>query len=309
MRQANEISVSNHTDHDWVPSRLQLPAGSWPTVIACLCDHFQHIEPSVWHQRFLAERVRDEGGGALTLTAPYRVGMEITYFRDVPNETPIPLQEKILHSDAHLMVVDKPHFLPVVPAGKYVRESLLFRLREQTGNADLVALHRIDRHTAGLVLFSLQPATRDHYQRLFRERRIDKTYQARASALPQLQFPHVHRSRIMKGEPFFRMQEVAGVANSETHIDVIDTQGPIWQYQLQPITGRQHQLRVHLAALGAPILNDPYYPELRAQAPDDFEQPLQLLASALAFEDPVSGQKRQFKSTLALHPLPQQLRR
>lgn len=304
--------MSDDTDRNWVTSRLQLPTGQWPTVLACLCDHFQHIASEVWQQRFLAGQVRDDSGRALALTAPYRVGMEITYFRDVPDETPIPFHERILYFDEHLMVVDKPHFLPVVPAGKYVRECLLYRLREQTGNANLVALHRIDRHTAGLVLFSLKPNTRDHYQRLFRERRIDKTYQALAPALPNLRFPYVHCSRMVKSEPFFRIQETDGASNSETHIDVVTINGPIWRYQLQPISGRQHQLRVHLSALGAPILNDPYYPELRTQAPDDFDKPLQLLASAIAFEDPVSGQKRQFESTLALQnnpsPLSQQLR-
>jgi tRNA pseudouridine32 synthase / 23S rRNA pseudouridine746 synthase len=208
----------------------------------------------------------------------------------------------VLHVDAHLVVADKPHFLPVTPAGGYVRETLLARLVQRLGNPDLVPLHRIDRDTAGLVLFSANPATRDAYQSLFRQRRIHKSYEALAPALPGLSFPLVHASRLEKGEPFFRRREVEGVPNSETRIDVIERTDACWRYALEPVTGRKHQLRVHMAALGAPILNDRVYPKLVAADDlcDRFERPLKLLARTLVFEDPLSGAARRFESTLVL---------
>ncbi|WP_312153317.1 pseudouridine synthase, partial [Pseudomonas sp.] len=160
-------------------------------------------------------------------------------------------------------------------------------------------LHRIDRHTAGLVLFSANPQTRSAYQRLFPERRIDKRYQAIAAALPALEFPLVHRSRLVHGEPFFRMHEVEGAPNSETLAQVLEKNGELWRYGLSPVTGKTHQLRVHMAALGAGICNDPFYPWL-LEVQDDYQQPLKLLAQSLRFEDPLSGEERYFESRLAL---------
>lgn len=167
------------------------------------------------------------------------------------DEPVIPFAETVVHADAHLVVACKPHFLPVAPTGAYVRETLLTRLVRRLDNPSLVPLHRIDRETAGLVLFSADPASRGRYQALFRERRIRKHYLALAPPLPGLVFPHVHRSRLEPGEPFFRMHEAAGEPNSETVIDVVARGEDTWTYRLQPITGHKHQLRVHMAALGA----------------------------------------------------------
>lgn len=284
------------------PSRLQLPPGPWPTLLDGVCARFPRISREVWQSRFARGRVLDAQGRALSADARYRPGLEIRYFREVANETPIPFGESVVHLDEHLLVADKPHFLPVVPAGGFVEETLLARLRRRTGIATLVPLHRIDRDTAGLVMFSVEPATRARYQALFPERRIRKDYEARAPALAgDDRVPRVYRSRIGPGEPFFRMAETAGEPNSETRIEVLDGDGPdVRRYRLQPVTGRKHQLRVHMAALGAPILNDPLYPRLRARADDDFDRPLQLLARSLWFEDPLDGRERHFESRLRL---------
>ena len=198
------------------------------------------------------------------------------------------------------MVADKPHFLPVTPAGGHVRETLLGRLIRRTGNDALVPLHRIDRETAGVVLFSANPRTRASYQAMFRERRIEKQYEAIAPALPSVQFPLTHSSRMAAGEPFFRMQEIDGPANSETRIDVLARGDGHWRYGLTPITGRKHQLRVHMAALGAPIANDGTYPSLLPRTPGDYSAPLQLLAKRLSFIDPLSGVERCFRSSFLL---------
>jgi tRNA pseudouridine32 synthase/23S rRNA pseudouridine746 synthase len=284
------------------PSTVHLPMGRWDTVLDCLCAHFPRITREQWQDRMHRSRVLDAAGAALDEHAPYRAGMKVQYFREVAHEAAIPGEEVVLHADAHLVVVDKPPFLPVVPAGGHVQQTLLARLVRRLGNPALVPLHRLDRDTAGLVLFSAQPATRDAYLALFRERRIAKHYEALAASLPGQDFPCVRRSRLQAGEPFFRMREVPGTPNSETRVQVLERGSGRWRYALEPITGRKHQLRVHMAALGAPICNDRFYPQLCAQADDDFTRPLQLLACRLAFIDPLSGAMREFRSRRSLAP-------
>jgi len=282
------------------PSRLQLPPGNWVSLLEGLCARFPRIDRLQWESRFARGRVQDAQGRALAADMPWQVGLEIRYFREVADEPVIPFVETILHHDAHLLVADKPHFLPTAPAGAFVRETLLARLVERTGNADLVPLHRLDRLTAGLVLFSTRPETRDAYQRLFRERRIEKTYEALAPALPDLRFPLERHSRLQPGEPFFRTAEVPGEPNARTRIELIEAHGPVWRYRLVPESGRKHQLRVHMAALGAPILGDGFYPQLQDRSQGEGEPPLQLLAQALAFDDPLTGQRRSFRSARTL---------
>ncbi len=256
-------------------SRLQLPPGDWRCLLDGLCARFPRIDRGQWQDRFARGRVRDAQGRALAAEHPWQVGLEIHYFREVADEPVIPHQEAIVHVDAHLLVA-------------------------RTGNPDLVPLHRLDRLTAGLVLFSTCTETRDAYQRLFRERRIVKTYEAIAPGLPGRAFPLERHSRLVPGEPFFRMTEAPGEPNARTRVEVIDAAGPFWRYRLHPETGRKHQLRVHMAALGAPICGDDLYPELNPAGPGAAAPVLQLLAKALAFEDPLTGEPRQFSSGLDL---------
>ena len=289
-------------------SRLQLPPGDWPTVFDCLCAQFARIDREEWRGRIERGLVADAQGRPIGLLTPHRTGMEVFYYREVVAEQAIPFVERIVHADDDLVVADKPHFLPVVPGGGHVAETLLARLLRRFGNADLVPLHRLDRMTAGLVLFSANRRTRACYQALFRERRIFKRYEALAPALPDTVFPCERATRIVRGEPFFLMREVDGAPNALTRIDVLQRGSSVWRYALEPVTGRKHQLRVHMAALGAPILGDDFYaggPAARgARAPDDDARPLALLAKALAFDDPLSGERRRFDSGLELPALP-----
>ena len=281
-------------------STLQLPPGAWPTVLDCLCERFPSVARSRWLERMARGRVVESAGRWVTPNTPYRVGLEVHYYREVQDEPPIPFDEVVLHADADLLVADKPHFLPVTPTGVHVHETLLGRLIRRTGNHALAPLHRIDRETAGLVLFSTNPHSRARYQALFRERRIEKRYEAIAPPLPGVEFPCVRSTRIVAGEPFFRMQEIEGPANSETRIDVVARGHARWRYALTPVTGRKHQLRVHMAALGAPITNDGIYPSLLRRAKGDYSTPLQLLAKRLSFVDPLSGVERSFSSNFVL---------
>lgn len=281
-------------------SRLQLPPGPHRTLLDGLCARFPAVARTTWIDRFARGLVQDPAGRPLAADLPYRAGMEVRYFREVADEPAVPGREAVLHVDDHLVVADKPHGLPVVPAGGYVRETLLHRLVLRLGNRDLVPLHRIDRDTAGLVLFSARRDTRAAYQALFRARTIAKRYEAIAAPLPALAFPLLHRSRLERGEPFFRMREAAGEANSATRIDVAERRPGAWRYLLEPVTGRKHQLRVHMAALGAAIANDRWYPQLRPADDGAGSPPLQLVARRLAFTDPLDGRERAFASAMPL---------
>lgn len=292
------------------PSCLALPRvrqSPWPALIDHLAERLPRISRSEWIERMQAGSVLGEDGQPLAPDAPYVGGARVYYWRELPHEDPIPFEATVLFEDAHLVVADKPHFLPVTPGGRYVRETLLVRLKAQLGCADLSPLHRIDRETAGLVLLCKRPQDRDAYQSLFRERRVDKVYEAVAGWREALQFPLTRRSHILEDEQaFYRMREAQpdeGLPpNSETRIECVRQAGARALYRLFPVSGKRHQLRVHMHGLGLPIEGDQFYPVVRRGPNDseDFAEPLQLLARSITFTDPVTGQPRQFESGLEL---------
>lgn len=282
------------------PSCVGLPAGQWSTITDFLVERFPAISLDIWLQRMAAGLVVDEFGEAVTAERAYRGHIRVYYYRDLPAEVRVPFDEAVLYQDDHLIVADKPHFLPVTPSGHYLQETLLVRLKNRLGIADLIPIHRIDRETAGLVLFSVNPAERNAYQSLFRRHEVVKHYQAVAPFKEGLEFPVVRKSRIVEDEPFFRQREVPGEPNSETLVDVLEIMGDVARYALSPITGKKHQLRVHMNALGLPIMNDRMYPPVASTPDDDYSTPLQLLAKSIAFTDPVTGKARRFESGLRL---------
>lgn len=280
-------------------SKLVLPPGNWPCLLDFVCARFPHIQPQQWQHRFERGLVVDGAGGELAAADPYQAGLHLYYFREVANEPVVPFQEQILFEDELLLVVDKPHFLTVSPVGQYVEQTLLRRLQRRYPEAQLSPLHRLDRLTAGVIMFCKQPARRDAYQQLFRAQQLHKTYEAIAVPLPHLQFPLVKTSCLEPHpEHFFLTAETNGAVNSETHIEVLARGSQYWHYLLKPITGRKHQLRVHMHSLGAPIVWDDFYPQVQQR--NGFTQPLQLLARSLEFVDPVAGLPRHFVSRLEL---------
>lgn len=281
------------------PSVVGLPKddkSQWRTITDFLADRFPAIPRTTWLQRIADGDVEDEFGAAVTPERPYQGHIRVYYYRDLAVEERIPYDEVILHQDEHLIVVDKPHFLPVTPSGKYLQETVLVRLKRKLGLDDLIPIHRIDRDTAGLVLFSVQPTTRDAYQALFRDRAVHKTYEAIAPWNPNLVFPLTRHSRIVEGEGFMTQREVNGTPNALTHIQILEIKGHLARYQLKPVTGKRHQLRVHMNALGIPIQGDGIYPVLTPEGQIDYNNPLQLLAKSIEWLDPISWEFRQFKS-------------
>ncbi|QNP48913.1 pseudouridine synthase [Diaphorobacter aerolatus] len=302
-----------HNSHD--PRVLPMRDGINPSCVVLpsvgegnLLDFFAQRLPAVsrdeWLRRMRRGEVVDEFGEPASPERAFAPGVRFYYYRELERETEIPFHAEILFQDEHLLVADKPHFLPVVPTGRFLQQTLLVRLKRETGLQELSPVHRIDRDTAGLVLFSVQRSSRGAYQALFRDRAVDKEYEAVARHRADLTFPREHLSRMQEcPEQFFRMQEVPGDPNSRTQMEIIEEQGGFARYLLKPVTGKRHQLRVHMAALGLPLMGDGFYPVVNDPQEGDWSNPLQLLARRLEFTDPVTGRQRRFESTRRLRAL------
>jgi tRNA pseudouridine32 synthase/23S rRNA pseudouridine746 synthase len=286
------------------PSVVALPPGRWRTVGDFLADRFPAVAPDEWMRRMDRGEVLDERGAAVSSADPYRVSRRLHYYRSIDDEPTSAESESLVFQDDWMVVADKPPFMAVTPGGQHLHETLLVRLRHRTGIDALAPVHRLDRETSGLVVFTVQPSTRGVYQALFANRRVTKIYEAWAPWRPDLSFPLRRRSRIVQDEHFLRMREEEGDPNSDTLIEVLEVDGEWARYRLQPTTGRTHQLRVHCASLGMPIAGDRIYPALLPAGTDDPTRPLQLLAKSLSFVDPITGKERQFESIRWLSPTP-----
>ena len=284
-------------------SVVALPTGPWPLALDFLSERLPRVARGEWLARLQRGDVLDDQGRVLSADAPFRANTRLYYFRQLDAEPVIPFEAQIVYQDDTLLVADKPHFLPVTPGGRYVQQTLLTRLKRATGIATLTPIHRIDRETAGLVLFSIRPADRNAYQSLFRERAVEKVYEAIAPFRQDLTLPLTRRSRMQeRADAFMQMEEVAGgEPNAETLVTLMERLGESARYELRPRTGQKHQLRVHMSALGMPIYGDRIYPVLQPEeAAPDFSRPLQLLAREIAFVDPLNAERRRFVSGLAL---------
>ncbi|WP_345522798.1 pseudouridine synthase [Nocardioides conyzicola] len=232
---------------------------------------------------------------------PYRPYTFVWFHRDLRDEPEVPGGLPVLHRDERLVVVDKPAFLSAIPRGDHVVQSVVVRLRDELGLPELSTLHRLDRVTSGVLMLATERRWRAPYQQLFERGAVRKTYRALAPWRADLELPVIVRNHITKERGAWRAEVVPGApVNAETHVDLESTDGDLGTYRLSPRTGRTHQLRLHLYGLGIPIVDDPLYPVVREVSIDDFSRPLQLLASDLAFTDPVDGTERSFVSERTL---------
>lgn len=278
--------------------RVRLPAGEqWATVGEHLVRRLA-AGAGVVDGMFAAGLIVGADGRAVPADTPYAPGMFLWFHRELPDEVPVPFPLVVVHRDEHIVVVDKPHFLATTPRGSHVTQTALARLRRELGIPELGAAHRLDRLTAGLVLFTVRPGERGAYQTLFRDRLVHKEYEAVARYDPALELPRTVRSRIVKERGVLTAEEVGGEPNAVTRVELAGHRPDgLGRYRLVPGTGQTHQLRVHMNALGVPILGDPLYPVVTGPVPaGDFRRPLQLLARKLEFTDPVTGVEHRFSS-------------
>ncbi|WP_026343745.1 RluA family pseudouridine synthase [Nocardia sp. BMG111209] len=286
--------------HGLDPARLRLPEdGSWATIRDHLVERLPRV-PAGRIDEMLAAGSIVGLEGPIAPDAAYLPGGAVWFHRDLPQETAVPFEITIVHRDADLLVIDKPHFLSTIPRGQHILETALVRLRRDLELPDLVPAHRLDRATAGLVLFVVDPARRGAYQTLFQRRRVHKEYLAVAPVEPGLSLPVTIRSRIIKERNIIRAFETEGEPNAETRVELLAERDGLGLYRLIPHTGRTHQLRLHMNSLGIPILGDDFYPELTDKPVGDFTRPLQLLAATLEFSDPVTREPRRFETTRTL---------
>ncbi|MFF0752166.1 RluA family pseudouridine synthase [Streptomyces sp. NPDC004267] len=305
MRRRTKAPASPLPQRDGIDAaRLRLPEdpeGLWGTVREHLLDRYagavgrERVEEMVREGRFVGADGRPVGAGE-----PYAAGRHLWFHRDFPAEERVPFEVSVVYRDERIVVADKPHFLATMPRGRHVTETAMARLRRDLGLTALQPAHRLDRLTAGLVLFVVRAEDRGAYQTLFGDRLVRKEYEAVAAYDPAVALPVTVRSRIEKESGVMAAREVAGEPNSESRVELVERRGALARYRLVPETGRTHQLRVHMNALGLPILHDPVYPVVREDGPEDFGRPLQLLARTLAFTDPYTGRERHFESGLAL---------
>jgi len=282
------------------PSHITLPKQEhpFPSLLDFLDGHFPRVGRDIWLDRLRCKKIIDEQGRVVNEATHYRINARLRYYREIEAEPRIPFEEKIIYEDDEILIADKPHFLPVTPTGKHVNECLLHRLVVRTGNKQIVPVHRLDKETAGLVLFSKRPDTRRDYFGLFENRRIEKQYEAIAT-LPEDRERRAWsiESRIEPSGEWILCHNVPGEINARSRIELLEQDGDRARFALSPITGKTHQLRLHMGLIGSQILYDKFYPELQSESEVvDFTRPLQLLAKKLAFTGPVTGVDHQFES-------------
>jgi tRNA pseudouridine32 synthase/23S rRNA pseudouridine746 synthase len=236
--------------------------------------------------------VVDADGTVITPSTVLPPGAHVFLYRELPDEVVVPFDIPVLYRNDDIVVVDKPHFLATMPRGGHVAQTALVRLRRSLDLPELSPAHRLDRLTAGVLLFTVRREVRGAYQTLFARGLVSKTYLARSFGVASVELPTVVRSRIIKQRGQLQAFEEPGEPNAETLVEELGE----GCYRLSPRTGRTHQLRVHMASLGLPIDNDPLYPRVLEVAADDFSAPLRLVAHRLEFEDPFTGELRSFVS-------------
>ncbi|MFD3507510.1 RluA family pseudouridine synthase [Nocardia sp. NPDC058666] len=286
--------------HGLDPARLRLPDdGQWATVRDHLVERLPRVDPARIDAMLAAGEIVDLDG-PLAPNAPYVPGGAVWFHRDLPVETDVPFQIGIVHRDDDILVIDKPHFLATIPRGQHILQTALVRLRNDLDLPDLIPAHRLDRATAGLLLFVVNPARRGAYQTMFHRKTVRKEYEAIAPYDPALELPRTVRSRIIKEKQVLAAFEVDGEPNAETEVELVEHRDGLGRYRLRPHTGRTHQLRLHMNGLGVPILGDDFYPVITDKSVDDYTRPLQLLAASLEFTDPLSGEPRRFETRRTL---------
>ncbi|QBF82612.1 pseudouridine synthase [Shewanella maritima] len=305
LPQNNQSAIAAQPSYVVLPRDSELNGNRFEFVADFLKWKFNQISAEVWAERITQGKVHWQDGNLISATTPYVATKRVYYYREVEFETKVPFKERILFKNDHSIVVFKPHFLPVTPGGNYVNECLIHRVRKTTGIDTVAPAHRLDKDTAGIILLTTKPETRHQYHQLFLDGNIDKRYQAVAKLTKQILSEYQQgelalpqhwtvKNRLKRGEPSFTMRVAEGEANTHSEISLVEIKGEYGLFELSPITGKMHQLRVHMQSLGMPLLDDKFYPELQPKSLD-FVNPMQLLAKKLSYIDPVTNQALSFE--------------
>ena len=268
------------------PARLRLHGGN-------VADEFGRRFGPAARAKVVAGEVFSADGVVLDARTEMPADSFVYHYRDLPDEVTVPFDVPVLYRDDNIVVVDKPHFLATMPRGSHVAQTAVVRLRRELDLPELSPAHRLDRLTAGVLLFTVRREVRGAYQTLFARGEVAKTYLAVSSVEAGLVGPQVVSNRIIKRRGVLQARIESGEPNAETLVEPLGG----GRYRLTPRTGRTHQLRVHMAALGIPIDNDPLYPDVIDIESGDFTAPLRLIAQRLEFDDPLTGERRCFVSS------------
>lgn len=287
-------------DAAWLRTPDNDPAGParWATMREFLIERLPAAAPI--EEMLHAGDFVDKAGHPWAGDEPYRPNAFVWFHRALAPEPEVPFDIEVLAADERIVVVDKPHFLATTPRGTHVAESVLVRLRESLGLPELAAAHRLDRLTAGVLVLTKERRYRAAYAGIFQTGDVHKSYEALAPFDPTLEFPRRIANRIEKRRGHLQAEVVDGEPNAETLVELAEIRGNYGRYRLTPTTGKTHQLRVQLAALGLPIVGDPLYPSILDVEADDFTTPLQLVARRLRFTDPIDQAPRRYSSRFAL---------
>ncbi|NLE97874.1 MAG: pseudouridylate synthase [Propionibacterium sp.] len=280
----------------WVrtPDRDPDNALPWPTMRDFLLEKLGPAGSEAVDRMLERGDFVDAEGRPWTGREIYRPHTFVWFHRELRDEAPVPGELTVIHRDERIVVFDKPHFLSTIPRGRHVVESAVVRGRRQLDLPELSAAHRLDRGTAGVLLMTTEQRWRAAYHSIFREPTTTKVYEAMAPVDPGLEFPRRVSSHLVKEVGVLQAERLDREPNAHTDIELVEEHDGWGRYEVRPITGKTHQIRMHFLELGIPLLNDPLYPEVVRTPIDDFSSPLGLVAVELGFVDPVDGSERRF---------------
>jgi len=228
------------------------------TLVSHLASRYAHNPESSWRERIERGLVKVDGATALP-DERLRAGQRIIWARPPWEEPAAPLFYAVLHADSEVLAVAKPSGLPTLPGGGFLEHTLLNLVRRRFPGASPV--HRLGRGTSGVVLFSLSPETGRGLSKAWRERRVEKTYRALVEGSPPLDTFTVEVPIGPVSHPALDSIHAASAEgkSAKSEVRVIERREGASLVEVRIVTGRPHQIRIHMAACGHPLAGDPLY--------------------------------------------------